>query len=121
VSITTGESESELLTITTTAATTASLVHPKRPGVPWCAAGGATLACILLFGIPAKRRRWRNLLGTVALLVTFAGGVLSCGGGGGGTGGGGGSSGTTAGIYTITVTGTSGTTTATGIVTLNVQ
>ena len=121
VSITNGESASESLTVTTTVPTTATLILPKRPGVPWCAAGGATLACILLFGIPAKRRRWRNLLGTVALLVTFAGGVLSCGGGGGGTGGGGGSSGTTAGIYTITVTGTSGTTTATGIVTLNVQ
>jgi hypothetical protein len=51
---------------------------------------------------------------------------VSCGGGGGnnsGGGGGGGShnSGTTPGAYTIAVTGTSGSITATGTVTLNVQ
>jgi hypothetical protein len=111
------------LTISTTAATSAALVHPKRPGVPWYAAGGATLACILLFGIPARRRSWRTMVGMLALLVALSGGVLACGGGGSGGGGGGGTSnpGTTAGAYTVTVTGTSGTTTATGTVTLNVQ
>jgi hypothetical protein len=111
------------LTITTTAATSAVLVHPKSPGVPWYAAGGATLACLLLFGIPARRRRWQTLLGSVVLLVALAGGVLACGGGGGSTGGGGGTGnpGTTAGSYTITITGTSGSTTATGTVALTVQ
>jgi hypothetical protein len=111
------------LTITTTAATSAALAYPKRPGAPWYAAGGATLACILLFGIPARRRSWRTMLGMLMFLVALTGGVLACGGGGGSGGGGGGTSnpGTTAGTYTVTVTGTSGTTTATGTVTLNVQ
>jgi hypothetical protein len=115
------------LTVSTTAATTAALAHPKGPGVPWYAAGGTTLACLLLFGIPARRRSWRTLLGMLVLLVAFAG-VVSCGGGGssggggnGGGGGGTGSSGTTAGTYLITVTGTSGATSAQGVVTLIVQ
>jgi len=97
--------------------------HPKLPREPWYAVGGATLACLLLFGIPAQRRSWRTLLGMLALLVALSGGVLACGGG---TGGGGGNnctpnSGTTAGSYTITVTGTSGTITATNTITLTVQ
>jgi hypothetical protein len=112
-----------MLTIFTTAATSASLFHPKRPGLPWYATGGATLACLLLFGIPARRRSWRMMLGMLMFLVALTGGVLACGGGGsgGGGGGGGGISGTTAGAYTITVTGTSGSTTATGTVILTVQ
>jgi hypothetical protein len=112
------------LTISTTAATSAALALPKRPGVPWYVAGGATLAGLLLLGIPARRRNWRTMLGMIALLVALAGGMLACGGGGsggGGGGGGGGISGTTAGTYTITVTGTSGSTTANGAVTLTVQ
>ncbi len=100
------------LTVYTTAPTSAALVYPKRPGVPWYAAGGATLACILLFGIPARRRKWRTMLGMVVLLAAISACALGCGGGGGG-GGGGGNLGTTAGNYTITVTGTSGTTTET--------
>jgi sugar lactone lactonase YvrE len=113
------------LTISTTAPTTAAFVHTKHPGIPWYAAGGATLACILLFGIPVRRRRWQTLLGALMLLITFTGGVIACGGSGGGpsNGSGGGTSnpGTTAGAYTVTVTGTSGATTATGTVTLTVQ
>jgi subtilase family serine protease len=107
------------LTITTTAPTSAALAPPRGPGLPWYTAGGATLACILFFAFPT-RRRWRTTLGMIALLVAFLGGAVSCGGGGGG-GGGGGNSGTTAGTYIITVTGASGTTSATGTVNLNVQ
>jgi hypothetical protein len=123
VSITGTSAGTATLTITTTAATSSALVYPKRPGVPWYAVGGATLACLLLFGIPARRRRWQTMLGVVVLLVLLAGGAAACGGGGGGNGGGGGTSnpGTTAGNYTITVTGTSGSTTATGTVALTVQ
>ncbi len=106
------------LTVYTTAATSAALVYPKRPGVPWYAAGGATLACLLLFGIPARRRSWRTMLGMVALLAAISSVVLGCGGGGGG---GGGNTGTTPGSYVITVTGTSGTDTETGTVALTVQ
>jgi hypothetical protein len=112
------------LTITTTAATSGGLVYPKRTGVPWYAAGSATLACLLLFGLPAQRRSRRTMIGLLIFLAFITGGVLSCGGGsGGGSGGGGGDSnpGTTAGAYTVTVTGTSGTSTATGTVTLTVQ
>lgn len=119
-----GAAQTSTLTVSTTAATTCSsaLVHPKLPGESWYAAGGATLACLLLFGIPARRRSWRTMLGMLALLAALSGGVLACGGGGGG----GGNnctpnSGTTAGTYTITVTGTSGTIVSTGTVTLTVQ
>ena len=98
------------LTVYTTADTYVALASPTHKGLPWYTEGGAALACILLFGIPARRRRWRNLLGMVALFVILAGGVLSCGGGGGATGGGTGVTGTTTGNYTVTVTGTSGST-----------
>ena len=120
VSITGASAVPATLTVTTTAPTTAALDPSKHPEVPWYAAGGATLACILLFGAP-KRRRWRSMMAVLALLAALAGGAISCGGGGGISGGGKGNSGTTAGSYTITVTGTSGTTSATGIVTLTVQ
>jgi Pro-kumamolisin, activation domain/Abnormal spindle-like microcephaly-assoc'd, ASPM-SPD-2-Hydin len=68
-------------------------------------AGGAALAGLLFFGIPARRRIWRSLFA----LCFFAGmlGVLSgCGGGSGGGGGGTSNPGTTAGAYTFTATGT---------------
>jgi hypothetical protein len=104
------------LTISTTPATSATLVSPKHPGVPWYAAGG-TLACILLFGIPTRRRSWRTMLGMLVLLAIFACGAAACGGGGGG---GASSPGTTAGTYTVTVTGTSGAVTAISAVTLTV-
>jgi hypothetical protein len=128
VTISDTSAQTSTLTVSTTAATSAVLVHPKRPGNPWYAAGGATLACLLLFGIPARRRRGRTMLGMLAFLIVLSGGVFACGGGGGGGGGkggggggGGGNSGTTAGTYTITVTGTSSTITATNTVTLTVQ
>jgi sugar lactone lactonase YvrE len=123
VSITGTTAGTATLTISTTAATSAALYHPERPGVPWYAAGGTTLACLLLFGIPARHRSWRTILGMLVFLVFLTGGVLSCGGGSGGIGGGGGTSisGTTSGAYTLTVTGTSGSTTSTGTVTLTVQ
>jgi hypothetical protein len=124
VSITGTSAGTATLTITTTAATNAALVLPKHNGVPWYAAGGAALAGILLFCIPARRRSWQTMLGMLVLLVALTGGVLACGGGGSGGGGGGGGTsnpGTTAGTYTVTVTGTSGTTTATGTVALTVQ
>jgi hypothetical protein len=61
------------------------------------------------------------MLGLIVLLALL-GGMLACGGKAS-SGGGGGISipGTTAGTYTVTITGTSGATTATGVVTLTVQ
>jgi hypothetical protein len=123
VSITGTTAGTATLSITTTAATISAVSYPKRPGSPWYATSGAALACLLLFGIPARRRSWRTMLGMLMLLASLTASVMACGGGGNGGsgGGGGGTSGTTAGAYTITVTGTSGTTTETGTVTLTVQ
>ena len=102
--------QTSTLTVATTAATSAALVHPGRPGIPWYAAGGATLAGLLLFGIPARRRRWQTIAGMLVLLVVLSEGLIACGSGGGGSssGGGGGTPnpGTTEGTYTLTVTGT---------------
>jgi subtilase family serine protease len=104
--------QTSTLTISTTAATT-SLNQTRK--FFWPSAGGAALALLMLFGIPARRRSWRAMLGAVALLCLLAGGAIACGGGGGGGGGGGTTTipGTTAGTYSVTITGTSGTTTVT--------
>jgi hypothetical protein len=93
---------------------------PERSS-PWYA-GGAALACMMLIGIPARRRSWRKVIGMLGLLIAFVSGVAACGSGGGGT-----AcptvetAGTTAGEYVITVTGTSGQITETGTVQLTVQ
>ncbi|MGA3343824.1 MAG: hypothetical protein ABSC76_03050 [Terracidiphilus sp.] len=125
VSITGASAGTATINLSTTApiaggGCTASSTHSK---MPWYASGGAALACLLLFGIPARRWRWQRRLGVMALLLAITGGVAACGG----------SnrkvcsaaipaSGTTIGAYTITVTASSGTATpATTTVTLNVQ
>ena len=110
-------------TCTTTAATSGSLNYPKtHDKTRWYeGAGGAALACILFFGIPARRRGWRSMLSLLVILVTMAG--VGCGGGGGSPSGGG-TAGTTTGTYTYTVTGTdaaTSTTTASGTVTVTVN
>jgi hypothetical protein len=109
------------LTISTTApGGCLQAAHQAPRGILWYTGGGAALTCVLLFAIPARRRRWRAALAMAALLVTLVGALPACGGGvrvtcnaiipG-----------TTPGTYIITVTGTSGSTTATGTVTLTVQ
>ncbi len=111
------------LTIYTTASSGCTSSNTMPRGLPWSMPGGAALAFVLLFGIPARQRqRWRTMLSALALLVSLCTGMMACGGGGGGsatctaiT------SGTTAGAYTITVTGVSGSTSASGTFTLNVQ
>lgn len=120
------------IVVGTVAATVGAVVQPELPGKRRGFAAGATaLAMLFLFGIPARRRRWRSLLGVFILLVAL-GTMTSCGGGGagagGGTGGGGGGGtrdpGTTLGTYTFTVTGTgsdSAKTTATTTFTLTVD
>ena len=95
-------------TVTTTAAT-ADLIYPKlNNGKRWLGAGsGALLALLVFFGIPARRRSWRSMLGILVVMAAL-GVMSSCGGGssGGGGGGGGGTSnpGTSSGNYTFTVT-----------------
>jgi FG-GAP-like repeat len=123
VNITGASNGSGTLTVTTTGATSGALVRPKSLVAPWCstggyAAGGTAVACLLFFGIPARRRRWRTLIGMFVLLALLTGGLASCGGK---SKGGGGNSGTTAGTYTITVTGASGSIMQTTTVTLTVQ
>jgi hypothetical protein len=113
---------SATLTISTTASSSAPCVsaNQTRRDFPWYAKGGAVLACSLLFCIPA-RRRWRSLLGMVVLALVFGAGVLACGGATSTACPALTNSGTTAGAYTVTVTGTSGTLTETGTVSLTVQ
>lgn len=125
VTLTTASAGTATLVISTTASTTAtcSASSVTRRPAPWYAGGGAVLACVCLLGIPA-RRRWRSLMGMLLLLAMLGGGVLACGGGAHSTGNscpGPVTPGTTAGAYTITVTGTSGLLKESGTVTLTVQ
>ena len=88
------------ITVTTTAAT-ATMKKPHVGG--WAEAGsGAALALLIFFGIPARRRGWRAMLGALVLLATF-GSLAGCGGGSSSTNK---NPGTTAGSYVFTVTGT---------------
>jgi hypothetical protein len=79
----------------------------KPPMGGWAEAGsGAVLALLVFFGIPARRRGWRAMVGALVLLAGL-GSLAACGGGSSsGNGGGGGNPGTTSGSYTFTVTGT---------------
>jgi len=105
---------SVVVTVNSTAATTGKNDMKK---MLWPSAGGATLALVLFFGIP-RRRKWLAMLGLLIVIVAGAG--IGCGGVNN-TGGGGGNTGTTPGTYTVTVTGTSGTITQTTTVTLTVN
>jgi hypothetical protein len=106
------------LTVSTTAGNTAT-ANTAHGGLPWYASGGTALACVLLFGIP-RRRNGRALFGAVLLLFALASGMVACGGSLVATGAAS-SEGTTPGVYVITVTGTSGATTATTSVSLTVE
>jgi trimeric autotransporter adhesin len=110
----------------TTTAESSDLVYPKvGSGKGWLgASGGAVLALLVFFGIPARRRSWRSMLGMLIALVVM-GALASCGGGGssgggGGGGGGGGNPGTTAGTYVFTVTGSNANVTPAPTTTFNV-
>ncbi|MGC8548589.1 MAG: Ig-like domain repeat protein [Acidobacteriaceae bacterium] len=58
--------------------------------------GGIALGCLFLIGVPARKRKWRTMIGMVLVFAVLSFGMLGCGGGsssgsGGGFGGGGGS------------------------------
>jgi Pro-kumamolisin, activation domain/Bacterial Ig-like domain (group 3) len=94
-------SGSATLSVTTTPPTVESSgLTPTHGKDLFGAAGGAALALLVFFGIPARRRSWRAMLGMVLLLVTL-GSLAACGGGGTTTTT---VPGTTAGTYTFTVT-----------------
>jgi hypothetical protein len=113
---------SATLTVSTTPATSGCTQSALIPGrVPWYTSGGMVLACLFLFGLPGRRRRWRSLLGMFVLLAALTASGLGCGGGAKQTTCPPIQPGTTPGAYTITVTGTSGTTTAATTVALTVQ
>jgi sugar lactone lactonase YvrE len=121
VTISNGSAQTATLTVNTTA--TSAQNKPSRP--LWPSAGGAILACVLLFVFPTRRRSCLAMLAWVALFAAL--GAMGCGGGGnagsssGGSGGSQSNPGTTAGTYTVTITGTSGSMTETGTVALTVQ
>jgi hypothetical protein len=115
-----------MLTVNTTAASAVStptsynipLRNPLRRILP---IGGATMAALLFLAPPAFRRRWNPWLGLL-LFAVIAGAAIGCGGAmtkttapTAAT-----NPGTTAGSYTVTVTGISGATTATTAVTVTV-
>jgi hypothetical protein len=89
----------------------------------WALTGGGMFSCVLLLGVPRKRR-WGGLLSVLFFAVLMI--SVSCGGGSTGGSGGSGGGGTTdpgtpTGNYTVTVTGTSGSLTHTASLTLTVQ
>ena len=103
-----GSGASGTATVTTKAATTAALKRPAFPGLA-VTGSGAILALVVFFGIPARRRSWRAMLGMFLLMVTL-GSLAACGGGGSSSGGGGGGGtsdpGTASGSYVFTVNST---------------
>jgi len=101
------------LTVTTTPAATSAVVPPPTHR-SWIPAGGTALGLLVLFGIPARRRKLRAWLGMLLLFAGVSIGMTACGGGSSGS-----STppavthpGTTAGTYVVTVTATSGAVTA---------
>ena len=101
------------MTVTTTGASAAALHSPLRPLTKL---SEGALVAILFFWLPLRRRKWQTMFGllllaTLVTLVSGCSGAISTRDGGG----------TTAGAYTITVTGTSGSLQSTAKVTLTVQ
>ncbi len=112
--ISSSQGVSGTLTVQTTAAQTADARHDLF----FKFGGGTSLAMLLFFLVPRRRRVWRSLLGMFALAMLLAG-ASGCGFSPGQvktT-----LQGTTPGTYTITVTGTSGSQQATTTVQLTVQ
>lgn len=108
------------LTVHTTAATTAALATRNQGNLYLAGSAAATL---LLLGLPARSRRWKALLGMV-IFAALLGGVVGCGGGSPGTkpvNPGPPDGGTTAGNYSVTVTGSSGDLTQATVVNLSVN
>ncbi|HEX4582497.1 MAG TPA: protease pro-enzyme activation domain-containing protein [Acidobacteriaceae bacterium] len=81
-SVTLGSTGYASTTVVVGAASGFSVAGNTTPAQPasrwWMAGGGATLACIFLLGLPARRRKWQTLLGAcVMVIVSF--GMSGCG------------------------------------------
>jgi hypothetical protein len=103
------------LTINTTAPYTAALHNPLKRSF---ALGGGTLAALLIFCLPFRRRRWRMLFSLVVFAAITAGSIGCVSGVPANDPS---NAGTTAGSYAITVTGTSGSAVVTTTVNLTVN
>jgi hypothetical protein len=119
VMISGGNPATVIATITTTTLTYGkqAAIDPSR-GSKWYSGGAAALACVLLLGIPARRRRLKAMLGL--LLIAAAGMGMGCGVSLNPIA----TEATTAGNYIFSVTGTdqaTGTLSATGILTVTVR
>jgi hypothetical protein len=102
------------LTLSTTAASTTALRNPLIPLLTF--GGGSTLAALAFFWLPARRRKWQSLAGLLLIsAITFM--AIGCSSSTHAISNGG----TTAGTYTFTVTGVSGSATAATTVTSTVQ
>jgi hypothetical protein len=66
------------LRCTPAAGFTVAKLTPVNPRMLWMVEGGTALACIFLFGMPARRRSWQSLIGSLALIVV-AFGITGCG------------------------------------------
>ena len=115
-------SATAILTITTTATQAGSCLASKDSpqGIKWYS-GGAVFACLFLAGFGSRRRKFRALIGTLAFVAILAGGISACGGSQKLACTNPAAAGTTAGSYVITITGTSGSTTAQTNVALTIQ
>jgi parallel beta-helix repeat protein len=120
VSITTAAAATATLPVTTVAPVGCPQVANVGSTAGWLFPWEIALACVLLLAKPT-RSRWRQKLAMLFLLVGLTSCLAACGGGGGGTSCTPLSSGTTPGNYVITVTGTSGSVTANGSVSVIVQ
>ena len=125
VSLTTPQPATATLTVSTTPPTISALDLPAKH-LRWYSSAAASLASLLLIASPARLRRWRRALALVVLCFLCVGGLSACGGSNAGSTGTtkappSGDPGTTPGMYTVTITGTSGTTMATTSISLQVQ
>jgi subtilase family serine protease len=105
VTLSSGTTSGTVTFSVSTAAPVAAVTYPQIRKNGWAGAGtGAVLAVLMLIGIPARRKSWRQMLG-VLVLMTALGGLAGCGGSSTTSGGGGGNTdpGTAAGTYTYTV------------------
>lgn len=118
VSITTAAAGTATLTITTVAPVGCTQAADLGRTVRWGFPASFALAGILLLATP-RRDSWRRRLATLLLLAGLSIGATACGGGSGTCTGQ--PSGTTPGNYIISVTGTTGSITANGSVSLTVQ